>query len=499
MIAYGIYLILFAALIYRNAFFGLFKDDAISKPFYTLAFLIKASAVPVFYWIYNRYYGGIQNLDAGKFFHDATVFNQLAYDNPVEFLKALFGLQTETPGSYCYEHLLLKTQQWDNGEIRSFLFNDNRVLIRIHGVLHFISFNSYFVHALFCSFYSLIGIHILYKALKPYFLKREKWLVLCFVFFPSLYLFTGALLKEGLTFLCIGFILFSWKKFSEVLSWRWLLICSALLFIAIVLKPYILLPIWCFFGFYFLFPKRQSSLFFLLSFLTCFILGAIVLNLALTRFKGKSIAELFSSRQMQFSAVAQGGIFLANDSVFLRLENDTSLITKRNNGAENNILINKGAAFTYWKNNNNKDTLYCQSNTDTSTLYHEMFRIAPSRNNLPIPAINNSWKRFCLNSPYALYYVCFHPLFFNAKGVLELIVSFENLVFILTCVLLIFYFKKLPDRKLALTVIGTCLLLFVLIGYTSPNLGAIVRYRCLLMPVLISLPLGLSSLRKSRL
>jgi hypothetical protein len=487
VIAFVAYTIFFAALIYTTAFFGLFKDNTLSKKQYTLFFIAKALAVPVFYVLYEKYYGGINNLDAGKFFKDTQVLNSIAYDNFWEYIKILVGVQNETEGSYCYQNLLLKTQQWDNGLIRSFLFNDNRILIRIHSIFHFISFNSYFVQALFCSFYSLIGIHLSYKALKPVFKNKAFLFVACFVFFPSLWLFTGALLKESITFLCIGLILFTWKKLSETKSIKFLIIAFLLLISSILLKPYILLPVYFFFGMYFLLPPTFKFKTFLISSISASIIGFIGLNSALQKYKNKGIVDAFSSRQTQFNAVAQGGIFLANDSVFLRLENDSSLLTRIKTNNENNLRIKKGAAYTYWMNNNNKDTLYCQYNLDTLSLYHDMFRITSSKSNLQIPIINNSYQRFFKYSPTALYYVCFYPFFFNAHGFLEYLVSFENLVFMLALLLIVLSFYKSEHKKLIFIVLFCCSLLFIIIGYTSPNLGAIVRYRCLLMPFIISL------------
>ncbi len=489
MIAFGVYSLLIAVLIYTKAFFGLFKDDTISKKQYTLFFLAKALAVPVFYVLYEKYYGGINNLDAGKFFKDTQVLNGIAYDNFWEYIKIISGLQNETEGSYCYQNLLLKTQQWDNGLIRSFLFNDNRILIRVHSILHFISFNSYFVQALFCAFYSLIGVHLSYKALKNYFKNKAVLFVACFVFFPSFWLFTGALLKESITFLCIGLILFTWQKLSETKHIKFLVLALFLLFISILLKPYILLPIYFFFGLYFLLPSTFKFRTYFISIVSVVSIGCVLLNFSLQQFKGKSIVDVFSSRQTQFNAVAQGGIFLANDSIFLRLENDSSLLTRIKSTNENNLRINKGAAYTYWINNNNKDTLYCKYNLDTLSLYHDMFRITPSKSNLQIPIINNSYRRFFIYCPYALYYVCFYPFFFNAYGFLEYMVSFENLIFILALLLIERAFYKSENRKLLFTVLLCCGLLFIIIGYTSPNLGAIVRYRCLLIPFIISLGL----------
>ncbi len=488
MIAFGIYLLLFTFLIYRNGFFKLFRDEHISYKQYSFFFLLKALAVPSFYFIYTRFYGGIKQLDAGKFYSDVEVFNQLAYQNFPEFLKALFGLQNEDVGSYAYEHLLLKTQQWDNGLIRSFLFNDNRLLIRLHGVLHFIAFQSYFVHALFCSFYSLIGMHWCYRALKSVFKNYEYLMMACFVGLPSLWLFTGALLKEAVTFLSLSLIIYSWYGLFKPSKrmWVYVLTNGFMLFIALLLKPYLLLPTYFIFGLFFAFRNRLGFAKFCGLFFIILILGTLALNQLLLFKKGKSIISILSLRQSQFVAVAEGGIFLANDSLFLRLAYDTTLMTKHTLKSENTISICQGAAYTYWVNNNTNDTLFCASNKDTVSLFHEAFRISPSKSNLPIPPLNSQLKNLAQHFPVVLYYVAAYPFFFNAKGLLDYVVSFENLVCVLCCLALVICFWKNSQQRIYYLVSFTlCVLLFVLIGYTSPNSGAIIRYRCLVLPFLL--------------
>ena len=93
MIAFSIYLLIFVVLIYSNGFFKLFKDEQISNKTFSLIFILKAMAVPAFYFLFVKLYGGIENFDAGKFYFDAKIMNHFAYQNFPEYLKMLFGLQ----------------------------------------------------------------------------------------------------------------------------------------------------------------------------------------------------------------------------------------------------------------------------------------------------------------------------------------------------------------------------------------------------------------------
>ncbi|MDI9340687.1 MAG: hypothetical protein QM534_08945 [Sediminibacterium sp.] len=489
MIPFILYGFLFLVLIYYNGCFGLFKDEQIRPLHYTLYFAIKLIAVPAFYFLYQIVYGGIEHLDAGKFYSDVCSFNQLASDNLPEFLKALTGLQNENPGSYIHTHLLLKTQQWDNGLIRSFLFNDNRVLIRLHGVLHFLAFRSYFVHALFATFYSYIGLQLIYKSLKHLFKQKEHFLFGSFVLFPSLWLFTGALLKEPITVLCIGLILFTWHSLFKTNKRKitYVLLNIIMLLFSIILKPYILLPIYGVFGIYFALGQRLSTLKFSLAFFLLLFLGSISINQWLQHKKNKSLLGVLASRHLQFNAVAQGGIFLANDSMFLRLPYDSSLITKVSTSHENNLRIKKGAGYTYWLHDNNTDTLYCSYHTDTLNLFHEAFRIQPSRSNILLPPLNGHFLTLLKNTPSVMYYVCLFPFYTNARGLLDYVISIENTLLLLAVLGLILCFIKQPSlRPFLISLITLSLLLFIIIGYTSPNTGAIVRYRCLLIPFLLA-------------
>ncbi|MGZ4099982.1 MAG: hypothetical protein ACXVNM_13935, partial [Bacteroidia bacterium] len=77
MTAFIVYVLIFCWLIYKNDFFGIFKDQHLSKKILLYVFILKILAVPAFYLFFKISYGGITKLDAGKFYADSVVMNNL--------------------------------------------------------------------------------------------------------------------------------------------------------------------------------------------------------------------------------------------------------------------------------------------------------------------------------------------------------------------------------------------------------------------------------------
>ena len=460
-------------LIYYRGFFGLFRDESISTKKFGMFFLLKALAVPVFYLLYKYVYGGIENFDAGIFYHDAEILNAYAKRHPSSYLEVMLGLQDDSPSSFFYENCIQQTTNWDNGRIRIFFYNDNRIVIRLHSLFHFIAFGSYLVHALFNCFLSFIGCFFIYKSFKTYFLRKEIWLCVVLCFFPTLWLHTGAVLKEGITLFVLGLLIYHLKLlFSKKLHLRSTVQLLFLVAISFFLKPYLLVFSLLCFSMFFFFESttlKPKSVWFVFL-LVCFGLSG---NLLTKLFKGKTFYELAQTRQRVFADAAKGGIFLLDNQKFIRLEFDSTLIKPIPN-KPNYFTIKQHVPFIYWEHHHQQDTLVCKSNGDTLSSYRLVYKIPESGSNLDYTQVNGSM--FFLAK--TLYFTVAYPLFFNAKGSMQVFASFENLL-VLTCLLIsgygIIYSKK--TRFLPLVFLTFAFGIFLLVGFTSPNSGAIFRYR----------------------
>lgn len=474
MIVFSIYLLLLLFLLQYNAFFGLFKDGVLSKRTLTLVFFFKAMAVPVMYALYSFFYGGIDYSDSGVFYRDASILNDLAHEHPLEYLKAMFGLQDDSNGSFFFEHYTSKTSNWDNGRIRILFYNDNRVVIRLHSVIHFVAFQSYFVHALFSCFLSYLGLFWIYRSLRGYFTGRELYLLLLLCFFPALWLHTGALLKEGISVFVMGGMVYSLYQLFCV-SWqlRFFLGAVAFFYIALLLKPYLLLYAFvCFMLFFAIEKTNIKHKIVVFAGAICLLLFGLDAGLRLKQ--NKSLFEIAGMRQVVFSDAAKGGIFLVDSVKFIRLEYDTTLVSELKN-KKGYYRIKHNVSYVYWEHSHQQDTLVCKKNTDTLSVYELVYTMPESASNLDYGKHKDA---LVVEALQGLYFTLAHPLYFNAGSKQQQLASFENSLLLLS--LLIILYGLCCSKQSAFPVVvflsfalGECLL----IAFTSPNTGAIVRYR----------------------
>jgi hypothetical protein len=474
LVVYLIYLSLFLWLIYRYQFFGLFKDSKISSQLFSIVFLLKAMAVPIFYFVYKILYGGIDNLDSGKFYHDVKVIHHFALQDFTFYIKLMLGLQNDLPGSYDFQYCLKDTVNWDNGTVKDYLYNDNRVLIRVHTLFHFIAFDSYFAHALFSCLLSYIGIQFIYSSLKSFFFDKEVLLFLTLCFVPALWFYTGALLKEGITVFCLGLIIYRSKCFFENRNFKnfvWLL---PLLFMSSLLKPYLLLFSFICFLLFFLLQSFKQLSYKTLVFVGIIGIAILVANFASNMLKHRSLMEAALKHQRLFAGVAKGGLFLGNNKHFLRLKNDSTQI-KPVKYKLKFFTIKKNVSYMYWENNHELDTLICKANSDTLTQYELLYTITESKSNIQISSYQGSALQLIASS---YYYSLFFPFFYHAKGLFQMLASFENLVILIS--LLIIVFGMISNKKepfLPFFLVFVCLAICFLVGLATPNSGAIFRYR----------------------
>ena len=108
---------------------------------FTLFFIFKCLAIPVFYYIYKIQYGGIENYDAGNYLRDSKIINDIFYESPFEYIKLLLGFENDAENSELYLKFISRTNNWDEGNSWRLFFNDNRSLLRIHSLIYSLSYH----------------------------------------------------------------------------------------------------------------------------------------------------------------------------------------------------------------------------------------------------------------------------------------------------------------------------------------------------------------------
>jgi hypothetical protein len=489
MIAGIIYFLLLCFLIYKTNFFGILKDDVLNNKFFLFAFLFKTSGIAVFYYVYSRFYGGIDYSDTFHYFQDSQVIYSVSEWDFSEFVKLMLGLvDDQTHGTYLFEHYIHLTAIWEKSS-DEFLYNDNRLIIRMNVMIYFISFGSYFVHALISSLLSFLGMNWIYKTFKFLFPGKEMALFLVWLVFPGIWFWTSGLFKEGPALFLMGLALISAKRLmiDRRRGWKVYLMFAFGVLLSFMFKTYILLPLLfftiVFFAIVFVYPVQRKILIYLST-----ILFAIIASSALLKvFFNKGPVEIISDRQKTFIDVSHGGIFLLakDSSMFIRLPYDFKTITIDSTLFRPTANISKGASYAYCDPEKPQDTLYVQSNADTTTAYTFYYYIPKAHSSFEVPLINNSTSQFFKILPFSLYITLFKPLFYDARNALDIVDSIENLLILLSLLLLIINCIRQkvidPWHIYFLSIVLSALMI---IGITSPNMGAIERYRAIVVPFL---------------
>jgi len=113
------------------------------------------------------------------------------------------------------------------------------------------------------------------------------------------------------------------------------------------------------------------------------------------------------------------------------------------------------------------------------------------------PILEDSVWSFLKNIPFALYLVLLRPFFFESLSPLMLAAGLENLIVILLFIVGVFAKrKKLLSDNLFMFCLSFVLILYILIGVTTPVLGAVVRYKVPALPFLFVILILMIDIKK---
>jgi len=219
---------------------SLFHFTGLSKRWLQLAFILKVMAGFGLYWLYTAHYPIRSEADIFKYFDDSEVlFNSFA-DSKKHFFQMLFGIDCE--GQEFRELYYDKMTNWYK-TFDSQVFNNNRTMIRVNGLMRFVSNGSYHIHSIIMSFLGLIGLTLLLRAFKTVVYEYKTIAIVLVLLLPSTLLWTSGNLKEPLLFLFLGGAFWSLKNLNTQRWWLYLLVFVSCLFLIFITKYYILLAL----------------------------------------------------------------------------------------------------------------------------------------------------------------------------------------------------------------------------------------------------------------
>lgn len=449
------YALLFIFLIYRMNFFAV---GGISKKKLVGLFILKLLAGFALWGIYNFYYS---SGDFNTYFSDSKIL-----------VRSILG----TP----HKHF---SQAW-NGNFGDVLYGNSRFIIIVNAIIQLFSFGNFFVHLIFFNFFSFIGLTALYKVFAKHFPQKKLALIIGIYFIPSVLFWSSGVLKEGLLIGALGlFIYFSdfglLKKHSckngFYILFFFIALCFIKMYVAFILIPLIITNI--------IISKTSSKLIWV-KYISVFSTLVVLASITVTIKPNYNPLLLLSDKQAKAISESKGGVFLESTKNFICIDYNLSnrILIKQ---ADSTFKIKTGSAFLSWELDNMRDTTFVKYSSDSSN-YKIVYTAVPANTVIKLKRLKPNLIDFVSNSPKAFYNVLMQPIIFQVKNWLQLIVSIENLFLLFSIFLTVLFFDKsiLKNKEILLFCFLFTILLFVLIGLTTPAVGAIVRYKMPALPFL---------------
>lgn len=462
-------------------YFKVFHIKGLSSWVMPIGFSIKVLIGIVFIFIYTH--PDTNNSvpsDTMRFMKESKILNNVFYESSKDYFTLLFGF---SENKRLISKYLSETFLWDAGSYT--LVNDSRNLIRLNSVIHFISLGSTFIHNLFMCIISLIGVKQIFLSFEKYTKLNKTLFFFVIILIPSLIFWTSGILKEPILFLGIG--LFTRTLLVRDKSWGRVMLGLFSLLILLSFKPYNLI---CtipaiLFVFYNLTILKKSML---KSFLAMII--TIALGIVIFPNQRVKTVNYLSRKQFDFDHIGKGGVFTdLNDSSLLYFHmkdydkirinlKDSSLQIRSKTDVQ---IVSKKHTF------NTIDSFKEASKEKFKIVYN----VGGALSYIKTTPINNSFFQLIKNVPEALINSLLRP-FPNDPGsslkffaLLELWLIFSLLLFAIINARKINFIEKRIVFSLLIFIIS----LSLVIGFTTPVLGAIFRYRFLnlLAMVIISI------------
>lgn len=451
-----LYGLLFILLIFKMNFFVI---ESLSKTKLVLLFILKLIAGLAVLYVYTNHYSESDfqlNFSGSKILLNSIINN--SYTKPID--------------------------GW-NSSFETILFNNSRAMIILNTILQLFSFGNFYVHVVFFCFFSFIGLVALFKAFINHFPLKQFQLIIAIFLVPSVLFFSSAVLKEAVVISLVGLLIY-FSDFGLKLKYSlnekciipilFLLLVFVKIYVASLLLPMLLSNA---------FLARTSKTFLLLKYTVVFAFFALVGFFLKTINSDYNVLQLISDKQAKAISEAKGGAFLVSDKNFICVDYDKKdeVLIPQTNGT---FKIKNGSSYLGWKLDNMADTTFVSHSMDTVS-YNVCYAIVPANTTLAIKRLKPDLIDFAMFAPQALMNVLFQPTLLNIKSWLHLLAAIENLFLILIILFAIFFFDStiIHEREVLAFCLVFTILLFILIGITTPVVGAIVRYRTIGMILVV--------------
>lgn len=460
------------------------KKTTLKAKYLLMGWGIKLSFSVLFIFIFSYYYGSGQLYgDAFHFMNDSRVIAEFGRSQPGEFFKLMLGLADE--GTLFNTSILADTNIWAYGENGDFI-NDNRLLIRINTFIQFISFGNVYVHGLVLSFLSYVGLILLYQTFSLW-IKNKVFFFFVMVAFPSIAFWGSGITKESVLIFALGVFFYGLFRLMSRFSIRALLMLTVGGLMLLFNKPHVGLIILALSPMLYIGQLTNWSRKIRLFFIPAVLIGIIVLTYTPSKI---NLLDKISYKQRDLINMGKGGIFFINDSSFCAF--DFNYLQHFDLQADKKIQVLKNTPGEYKLFG--QQTFHPFEIKSSENLYDVYLVQPPSASYVDVTPIDYSRKQLLMTLPNVMLNTVVRPFPWDAGSKLKWASFISNLLFLVLVGCVLFNRKKLVEKEKYLVTyfVSSAVLILLLIGWTTPILGAIVRYKIaaellLLIPLFISL------------
>lgn len=458
----------FLLLITTLRFVPVFRLPDASPWVMPLGFVLKVLVGCFFLYVYAYHYGvGELTADSSEFMRDSSILNSVFYESPGAYFRFLFGFDDR---ALLFEYLS-DTTQWDADSSK--WFNDSRNILRLHSLIHFVSFGEVFIHLMVISFISLMGLRLLTISLLPFVKLSSSVVFLAFLLMPNVLFWSSGILKEPLIIFSIGLFMYTVLGSFKPIKRTLLLLLSAVCMVGI--KPYILLCIIPAVFVYFLFGWIKDTRI-AVAVLAVMITGVL---LSLLTSPMKPVVDKLSSQQFDFINIGKGGVYARADTcVYIIYGADMPYVEI--NETDSTVFLTKEVVGDYVKPGARKDKKRCTiypNEKPWKMIYDGEF----SGSYIEITPIEESPETLLASIPDAVNNVLFRPYPGDPpKSKFKCLSIIDGWGLLLLFLTVVCFFRRTVSRKELHLIIALCVFSFILIlliGWTTPVIGAIVRYK----------------------
>ncbi len=462
-----IYSVLFTVLLFLLVRYSrLFRTEGLSPWILPSAYLIKVGVGLVLFWVHIRTYGiGELSHDGERFYNEGRLLNEVFFKSPLDYFRLLTGIgETEA----LTQHYLSTTRYWSAGDLT--IINDAKNVIRCHSLLHFISFNSVFVHLSALCLLSTAALRNIYLTFKGKTQLSNSFFFWTILLIPSTIFWTSSMMKEP--FMFFGISVFLRSLIIENQPFRKYIGLFIATFILLAFKPYVLVCLFIALSIVALYRYVfKHKLVYLGMFL---LIAAPLFSYVFSDFRDTTVHYL-TRKQFDFINVGKGGVHVQSDTCFyffqshqyanLQFDGYTVELKKEVDGYRYRFGSAQKPVPVHLKPNGEKWTVVYQALGCASYI--------------ELTPIDNSFSQLIKNIPEAITNAGFRP-FPNDPGSKLKFLSLLEVWALFAFILYAFANRRPVSMKEKEIILGLMLFaigLTLLIGWTTPVLGAITRYR----------------------